>query len=159
MAVQKTTYVLAFRARIGISCVRYLYSVIESTPSPWDSGSRIESTPSPWESGSRIDNHILPLQYIRLHLLKHCLLHRLLQWVVLSTYIQKPPGLPLCNQSDHPVLKPLQVPDHTRGNHPRLQSKNSYRLQHRLGENPQHLWVSRNQLFIAFLRLPATDSQ
>ena len=46
---------MAFRARIGISCARYLYSVVESTPSPWDSGSRIESTPIPWDSGSRID--------------------------------------------------------------------------------------------------------
>ena len=46
---------MAFRARIGISCARYLYSVIESTPSPWESGSRIESTPSLWDSGSRID--------------------------------------------------------------------------------------------------------
>ena len=36
---------MAFRARIGISCARYLYSVIESTPSPWDSGSWID-TPS-----------------------------------------------------------------------------------------------------------------
>ena len=56
MAVRKTTYVLAFRARIGILCARYLYSVIELTPIPWDSGSRIESTPSPWDSGIRIDN-------------------------------------------------------------------------------------------------------
>ena len=55
MAVRKTTYVLAFCARIGISCARYLYSVIESTPSQWDSGIRIELTPSPWDSGSRID--------------------------------------------------------------------------------------------------------
>ena len=46
---------MAFRARIGISCTRYLYSVIESTTSPWDSGSQVESTPSPWDSGSRID--------------------------------------------------------------------------------------------------------
>ena len=29
--------------------------MIESTPSPWDSGSRIELTPSPWDSGSQID--------------------------------------------------------------------------------------------------------
>ena len=29
--------------------------MIESTPSPWDSGSRIELSPSPWDSGSRID--------------------------------------------------------------------------------------------------------
>ena len=36
---------MAFCARIGISCARYLYSVIESTPSLWDSGSRID-TPS-----------------------------------------------------------------------------------------------------------------
>ena len=40
---------------IGILCAGYLYSVIESTPSPWDSGSRIESTPSTWDSRSRID--------------------------------------------------------------------------------------------------------
>ena len=33
---------MEFRARIGISCARYLYSVIELTPSPWDSGSRID---------------------------------------------------------------------------------------------------------------------
>ena len=46
---------MAFCARIGISSARYLYSVIESTPSPWDSGSQIESTPSPLDSGSRID--------------------------------------------------------------------------------------------------------
>ena len=52
---------MAFRARIGISCACYLYSVIESTPSPWDSGSRIESTPSLWDSGSRIDT---PLQNV-----------------------------------------------------------------------------------------------
>ena len=45
MAIRRTTYVLSFCARIGISCARYLYSVIESTPSPWDSGSRID-TPS-----------------------------------------------------------------------------------------------------------------
>ena len=57
MAVRKTTYVLAFCARIGILCARYLYYVIESTPSPWESGSRIESTPSPWDSGSRIDRN------------------------------------------------------------------------------------------------------
>ena len=48
-------YILEFCARIGILCARYLYSVIESTPSPWDSGSWIESTPSSWNSGSRID--------------------------------------------------------------------------------------------------------
>ena len=48
-------YILAFCARIGILCARYLYSVIELTLSPWDSGSRIESTPSSWDSGSRID--------------------------------------------------------------------------------------------------------
>ena len=30
--------------------------MIDSTPSPWDSGSRIESTPSPWDFGSRIDS-------------------------------------------------------------------------------------------------------
>ena len=29
--------------------------MIESTPIPWESGSRIESNPSPWESGSWID--------------------------------------------------------------------------------------------------------
>ena len=46
---------MAFCARICISCARYLYSVIESTPSLWDSRSRIESTPSPWDSGIRID--------------------------------------------------------------------------------------------------------
>ena len=38
------TYVLAVRARIGISCARYLYSVIEPTPIPWDSGSRIDTS-------------------------------------------------------------------------------------------------------------------
>ena len=37
--------------------------MIESTPSPWDSGSRIESTPSPWDSGSRIDNYHPTYQY------------------------------------------------------------------------------------------------
>ena len=36
---------MAFRARIGILCARYVYSVIESTPSLWDSGRRID-TPS-----------------------------------------------------------------------------------------------------------------
>ena len=36
---------MAFRARIGMPCVRYLYSLIELTPSTWDSGSRID-TPS-----------------------------------------------------------------------------------------------------------------
>ena len=46
---------MAFCARIGISCARYLYSVIESTPSPWDSGSWIELTPIQWNSGSWID--------------------------------------------------------------------------------------------------------
>ena len=46
---------MAFRARIGISCARYLYSVIESTPSPSDSGSWIESTPIPSDSANRID--------------------------------------------------------------------------------------------------------
>ena len=34
---------MEFRARIGILCARYLYSVIESTPSPWDSRIRIDS--------------------------------------------------------------------------------------------------------------------
>ena len=29
--------------------------MIESTPSPWESGSRIDSSPSPWDSRSRID--------------------------------------------------------------------------------------------------------
>ena len=58
MAIRKTTYVLAFCARIGILCARYLYSVIDSTPSPWEYGSRIESTPSTWDSGSRIDTHM-----------------------------------------------------------------------------------------------------
>ena len=53
---------MAFRARIGISCARYLYYVFESTPSLWDSGSQIESTPSPWDSGSRIDT---PSQNVR----------------------------------------------------------------------------------------------
>ena len=52
---QEDEYILALRARIGILCTRYLYSVIELTPSPWDSGSRIESTPSLWDSGGRID--------------------------------------------------------------------------------------------------------
>ena len=42
---QEDNYVLEFRARIEISCECYLYSVIDSTPSPWDSGSRID-TPS-----------------------------------------------------------------------------------------------------------------
>ena len=55
---QEDDYVLAFCARIGILCARYLYSVIESALSPWDSGSRIELTPSPWDSGSRIDTTI-----------------------------------------------------------------------------------------------------
>ena len=59
--LQEDDYVLEFRARISISCARYLYSVIESTPRSWDSGSRIESTPSPWDSGSRIDT---PLQNV-----------------------------------------------------------------------------------------------
>ena len=44
---QEDDYVLAFHARTGISCARYLYSVIESTLSPWDSRSWIELTPSP----------------------------------------------------------------------------------------------------------------
>ena len=52
---QEDDYVLAFCARIGISCACYLYSVIEYTPSPWDSGSRIESNLSPWDSRSWID--------------------------------------------------------------------------------------------------------
>ena len=47
---------MAFCARIIILCACYLYSVIELTPSPWDSWSRIELTPSPWDSGSQIDN-------------------------------------------------------------------------------------------------------
>ena len=34
---------MEFRALIGILCVSYLYSVIESTPSPWDSGGRIDT--------------------------------------------------------------------------------------------------------------------
>ena len=49
MAVKK-----AFRARLGILCARYLFSVIESTPSPWDSGSWIES------HGLRSDSIRLP---------------------------------------------------------------------------------------------------
>ena len=51
----------------------YLYSVIESTPSPWDSGSWIESTPSPWDSGSRIDT---PLQNVE----NYCIV-QLSSWV------------------------------------------------------------------------------
>ena len=35
--------------------------MIESIPSPWDSGSWIELTPSPWDSGGRIDT---PLQNV-----------------------------------------------------------------------------------------------
>ena len=52
---QEDDYILEFRAHMGILCARYLYSVIDSTPSTWDSGSWIESTPSPWDSGSQID--------------------------------------------------------------------------------------------------------
>ena len=52
---QEDNYVLAFCARIGILCTRYLYSVIDSTPIPWDSGSWIELNLSPWDSGSRIE--------------------------------------------------------------------------------------------------------
>ena len=59
---------LEFRARIGISCARYLYSVIESTPSPWDSGSLIDSTMSLWDSGSRIDRNGLMCHTLALKL-------------------------------------------------------------------------------------------
>ena len=52
---QEDNYVLELRARMVILCAHYLYSVIKSTPSPWDSGSQVESTPSPWDSGSRIN--------------------------------------------------------------------------------------------------------
>ena len=40
---QEDNYILVFRVCKGISFARYLYSVIESTPSPWDSGSHIDS--------------------------------------------------------------------------------------------------------------------
>ena len=70
---QEYDYVLAFRARIGISYACYLYSVIESTPSPWDSESRIESTLSPWDSGSWIDT---PSQNVG-----NCCIGQLSSWV------------------------------------------------------------------------------
>ena len=53
---QEDEYVLAFRARIGISCARYLYSVIESTPSPWDSGSRIDKGRAIWRFHDEADD-------------------------------------------------------------------------------------------------------
>ena len=63
-------------------------------------------------------NFILNPQYIRLHLLKPCLLHQRLQWGLIPNSVQKPPGLPTCNMSGHHVINHHQLPSHAGGSSP-----------------------------------------
>ena len=112
--------------------------------------------------------HTMPPWYICLQILQLHLLHFLLQWGILPTSIQKPSGIPSCNPSRHPVLKPPQCPFRawvvTHFSDPKISTSYTTALNNTLnthGLAPSHpnIFYKRTHFFLAFLRFPTTTSQ